>query len=58
MPAARDTSGTTSRVSAETRPSPSEVADYHDLFRLAYVRGPEGLILELTDDPKPTPSGE
>ncbi|GAA4155658.1 VOC family protein [Gryllotalpicola daejeonensis] len=34
-----------------------EVADYRDLFRLAYVRGPEGLILELTEDlnaPHPT----
>jgi len=27
-----------------------EVADYQGLFRLAYVRGPEGLILELTED--------
>lgn len=27
-----------------------EVADYRDLFRLAYVRGPEGLILELTEE--------
>lgn len=35
-----------------------EVADYRDLFRLAYVRGPEGLILELTEDLKATPSGE
>jgi hypothetical protein len=35
-----------------------EVADYHDLFRLAYVRGPEGLILELTEDLKATPSSE
>jgi hypothetical protein len=42
-----------------TRPSPGrelgydlvgEVADFQDLFRLAYVRGPEGLILELTED--------
>jgi hypothetical protein len=27
-----------------------DVADFQDLFRLAYVRGPEGLILELTED--------
>ncbi|WP_022883198.1 VOC family protein [Gryllotalpicola ginsengisoli] len=27
-----------------------EIADFRDLFRLAYVRGPEGLILELTED--------
>jgi catechol 2,3-dioxygenase-like lactoylglutathione lyase family enzyme len=27
-----------------------EVGDFQDLFRLAYVRGPEGLILELTED--------
>lgn len=30
-----------------------EVADYRDLFRLAYVRGPEGLILELTEELQP-----
>ena len=29
-----------------------------NLFRIAYVRGPEGLILELTEDLKATPSGE
>lgn len=33
-----------------------EVVDFQDLFRLAYVRGPEGLILELTEDLKATPS--
>ncbi|MCL2515816.1 MAG: VOC family protein [Microbacteriaceae bacterium] len=27
-----------------------EVVDFRNLFRLAYVRGPEGLILELTED--------
>lgn len=26
-----------------------EVSDFRDLFRLAYVRGPEGLILEVTE---------
>jgi hypothetical protein len=29
-----------------------------NLFRIAYVRGPEGLILELTEDLKATSSGE
>jgi catechol 2,3-dioxygenase-like lactoylglutathione lyase family enzyme len=33
-----------------------EVADFQDLFRLAYVRGPEGLILELTEDLNATPA--
>jgi catechol 2,3-dioxygenase-like lactoylglutathione lyase family enzyme len=33
-----------------------EVADFQDLFRLAYVRGPEGLILELTEDLHATPA--
>jgi catechol 2,3-dioxygenase-like lactoylglutathione lyase family enzyme len=33
-----------------------EVADFRDLFRLAYVRGPEGLILELTEDLNATPA--
>lgn len=32
------------------------VADYQDLFRLAYIRGPEGLILELTEDLKAEPN--
>ena len=35
-----------------------EVADFQDLFRLAYVRGPEGLILELTEDLNATPAGD
>jgi catechol 2,3-dioxygenase-like lactoylglutathione lyase family enzyme len=33
-----------------------EIADFQDLFRLAYVRGPEGLILELTEDLRGTPA--
>ena len=33
-----------------------EVTDFQDLYRLAYVRGPEGLILELTEDLKATPA--
>jgi hypothetical protein len=33
-----------------------EVADFQDLFRLACVRGPEGLILELTEDLNATPA--
>ena len=33
-----------------------EVADFQDLFRLAYVCGPEGLILELTEDLNATPA--
>lgn len=35
-----------------------EVADYEDLYRLAYVRGPEGLILELTEDLKADPNDD
>ena len=27
-----------------------EVDHFRDLFRLAYIRGPEGLILEVTED--------
>jgi catechol 2,3-dioxygenase-like lactoylglutathione lyase family enzyme len=33
-----------------------EVADFQALFRLAYIRGPEGLILELTEDLNATPA--
>jgi len=32
-----------------------DVSDYQELFRLAYVRGPEGLILELTEALQPEP---
>ena len=29
------------------RPTFSNVVDYQDVYRLAYIRGPEGLIVEV-----------
>jgi catechol 2,3-dioxygenase-like lactoylglutathione lyase family enzyme len=37
------------RVQAEGAELVGEVVDYEDIFRLCYVRGPEGIIVELAE---------
>lgn len=34
-----------------------EVVQYRDVYRLCYVRGPEGLLIGLAEELEPTPSG-
>lgn len=47
-----DVNATVMRARALGYEPVGEVADFQDLFRLAYIRGPEGLILEVTEDLK------
>ena len=44
-----DVNGTVDRLREEGFETVGEVADYGDVYRLVYVRGPEGLIVELAE---------
>ena len=45
----QDLDGIVARLRAEGLDTVGEVCDYGNVFRLCYVRGPEGLIVELAE---------
>ncbi len=45
----------TARVGAAGAPHAREIVDFENTFLLCYVRGPEGLIVELAERPDGAP---
>lgn len=53
-----DLNGIVARLRDKGFDTVGEVQDYEDSYRLCYVRGPEGLIVELAESLAPTASGQ
>lgn len=57
MFAVEDLDDTLARLGKRGAELVGEVVQYRDVYRLCYVRGPEGLLIGLAEELEPTPSG-